>query len=54
VFDMSGMLDLVQCDGKHYRLMQDGQILDSVHDLKIAALFEIGRLIKCDQLSFKS
>jgi len=51
VFDMSGMLDLVQCDGKHYRSLQDGQILDSVHDLKIAAVFEIGRLLKRHQIT---
>lgn len=33
------MLNHVQYEGKQYRLLQDGQILDSAHDLKIAALF---------------
>lgn len=46
VYDMSGLLDLVQCDGKHYRLKQDNNVLDTVHDHKIAALFEVGRLMQ--------
>ena len=46
VYDMGGLLDLVYCDGKHYRFKQDGQVLDSVCDYKIAALFEVGRLMR--------
>ena len=46
VYDMGRLLDLVQCDGKHYRSQQDGQVLDIVHDDKIAALFEVGRLMR--------
>lgn len=46
VYDMGKLLDLVECDGKHYRSKQDWTVLDSVHDYKIAALFEVGRLMK--------
>lgn len=46
VLDMGSMLDLVQCDGKNYHSKQDGQVLDSVNDEKIAALFEVGRLMR--------
>lgn len=46
VYDMGRLLDLVHCDGRHYRSKQDGQVLDTVHDGKIAALFEVGRLMR--------
>lgn len=46
VFDMSALLDLVECDGKHYRSIRDGTVLDTVHDYKVAALFEVGRLMR--------
>ena len=46
VYDMGRLLDLVQCDGKHYRSKQDNKVLDTVHDDKIAALFEVGRLMQ--------
>lgn len=45
VYDMSNLLNLVSCDGKHFRSKQDGRLLDSARDYKIAALFEVGRLM---------
>lgn len=46
VYDMGKMLDRIKCDGKHFRLIADGQILDRVHDVRIAAVFEIGRILR--------
>lgn len=46
VHDMGKLLDLVQCDGKHYRSKQDNKVLDTVHNDNIAALFEVGRLMR--------
>jgi hypothetical protein len=46
VYDMAKLLGLVQCDGVHYRSVSDGKILDQVQDIRIAAVFEIGRLLQ--------
>jgi hypothetical protein len=46
VYDMGGLLDIVQCDGKQYSSKKNGQVLDLVHDYKNAALFEVGRLMR--------
>lgn len=51
VFDMSRLLDLVQCDGQHYRLVANGQALDRVHDTRIAALFEVGRMLQAHKIT---
>ena len=46
VYDMGRLLDLVQCDGKYYQSRRDHKMLDVVRDYKIAALFEMGRLMQ--------
>jgi hypothetical protein len=51
VYDMSKMLDLVQCDGQHYRAVSNGQILDRVHDTRIAAVFEVGRMLRTHRIT---
>lgn len=51
VYNMARLLDHVQCDGTHYRVNKSGEVLDSVHDYKIAAVFEIGRLMKLHQIT---
>lgn len=51
VYNMARLLGHVQCDGTHYRDTKSGAILDSVHDYKIAAVFEIGRLMKLHQIT---
>ncbi|WP_310645194.1 DUF6710 family protein [Limnohabitans sp.] len=51
VYDMSKLLDQVHCDGLYYRSSETGKKLDSVRDYKIAALFEIGRLMKIHSIS---
>lgn len=43
-YDMSHLLDVMRCDGRVYR-GPDGQIFGRVTDAKIAAVFEIGRLM---------
>lgn len=45
VCDMRKLLELAQCDGKHYRLAKTGDILEPVRDYRVAAIFEIGRLM---------
>lgn len=50
VYDMSKLLDEVQCDGLHFRSTQTQKVFDSVRDYKIAALFEIGRLMKTNSI----
>lgn len=51
VYGMSKMLDLVQCDGQHYRAVSNGQILDRVHDTRIAAVFEVGRMLRTHKIT---
>ena len=51
VYDMGRLLDLVKCDGRHYLSKENGKILDKVQDEKIAALFEVGRLIRDYQIT---
>lgn len=46
VHDMSELLDLVECDGRYYRESRSGKIVAAVTDKRIAAVFEIGRLMK--------
>jgi hypothetical protein len=46
VYDMSKVFDIVSCDGKYYRFRQTGAAITKVADQRIAAVFEIGRLIQ--------
>jgi len=45
VYDMSGILDCVDCDGRFYRWRETGKAITKVTKPRIAAVFEIGRLI---------
>lgn len=45
VYDMSAMLDKVRCDGRNYHEAATGRKIAPVSDLRIAAVFEIGRLM---------
>lgn len=45
VFDFSPVLNLVECDGIHYRLKSTREVLAEVSDHRRAAVFEIGRLL---------
>ena len=46
VFDMSPVLDRMRCDGRHYFNQETGKIITKVTDHRIAAVFEIGRLMR--------
>lgn len=46
VYDMSDILNKIKCDGINYISIEDNQIINSVYDIRIAAVFEIGRLLK--------
>lgn len=51
VYDMSGIFRLVQCDGIHYK-SADGLIrIAEVTDPRVAAIFEIGRLMHRHKVS---
>lgn len=45
VFDLSHVLEQVRCDGLYYRSIENGTILAEVKDPRVAAVFEIGRLM---------
>ncbi|WP_144030062.1 DUF6710 family protein [Burkholderia sp. AU16741] len=45
VYDMSAMLDRVHCDGRHYHEVATGRKIAPVSNPRIAAVFEIGRLM---------
>lgn len=44
-WNMAGLLDKVRCDGLHYIEVQTGKPLCEVHNPKMGAVFEIGRLM---------
>lgn len=46
IVDMGSLLDSVDCDGLTYRAKGDGRILDTVENFRVAAVFEIGRLMR--------
>lgn len=45
VYDMSFLLEQVKCDGENYILIENNEVLDTVNDIRIAAVFEIGRIL---------
>lgn len=46
VSDMRHMINEIKCDGINYISIDDTQILDSVNDVRIGAVFEIGRMLQ--------
>lgn len=46
VLDMSEMLRVVSCDGRNYREVASQKIIAAVADERLAAVFEIGRLMQ--------
>ncbi|WP_176052979.1 DUF6710 family protein [Paraburkholderia caribensis] len=46
VRDMSALLDLVECDGRYYRETSSRKTIAAVEDERLAAVFEIGRLMR--------
>lgn len=52
VYDISEVYDYVHCDGINYYRKEDGIIMSPVRNPEIAAIFEIGRLMKENSISF--
>ena len=49
-WDMSGLLAKVRCDGIHYVEIETGKPICKMHDPKMGAVFEIGRLLEQHQI----
>lgn len=54
VFHMGPLLERFYCDGEFYRLQEDDSIAGPVHCLEMAVLFELGRLMLEQGLSFET
>ncbi|WP_338780094.1 DUF6710 family protein [Metabacillus sp. FJAT-52054] len=52
IYDISAVYDYVDCDGVNYYRKEDGFILSQVKNADIAAIFEIGRLMKENSISY--
>lgn len=52
VCDISPVYDYVHCDGVNYYRKEDGLIISQVKNIEIAAIFEIGRLMKENSISY--
>lgn len=52
VFDISAIYDHVHCDGVNYYRTEDQSIITPVENVEFAAIFEIGRLLKANSISF--
>ena len=52
VYDISKMYDYVHCNGKDYISAQSNEIIAPVENVEFAAIFEIGRLMKNNSISF--
>ena len=46
VYDLKPLLCAIRCDGKQYRQVSDGSVIADVEDQRIAAVWEIGRLME--------
>ncbi|GKT21897.1 DUF6710 family protein [Acidovorax sp. SUPP3334] len=46
VYDMTPLLEQIECDGNNYLSKPDRTTICKVHDKRIAAIFEIGRIMK--------
>jgi len=53
VFHMGPLLETYYCDGEFYRRQEDDSIVGPVQCLEIAVLFELGRLMQENDLSFE-
>lgn len=51
-YDMSEVYDYVRCDGLNYIRIDNNSIITPVNNLEFAAIFEIGRLMKENSISF--
>lgn len=52
VYDISTIYDYVHCNGKDFISAQNNEIIAPVKNVEFAALFEIGRLMRNNSISF--
>lgn len=52
IYDISKIYEHVFCDGINYIRTKDNSIISSVDDVEMAAIFEIGRLMKDNSISY--
>lgn len=52
VCDIGRVYDYIKCDGQNYIRTEDGSILAPVRSLEFAAIFEIGRMMKDNNISY--
>lgn len=52
VYDISPLYEYVKCDGLNYIRISDGVIINKVPNIEFAAIFEIGRLMVQNSISF--
>ncbi|QUW22559.1 hypothetical protein JSQ81_02935 [Sporosarcina sp. Marseille-Q4063] len=52
VYDISGVYDYVYCDGVNYYRKEDGSIISPVMYAEFAAIFEIGRIMAENSISY--
>lgn len=52
IYDISPLYDYVKCDGINYYRKEDNYVISSVKNAEIAAIFEIGRLMKEFSISY--
>lgn len=52
IYDISKIYDYIYCDGMNYIRIKDNTILGPVTCLEFAAIFEIGRMMKENDISF--
>lgn len=51
VWDMTGLLEKVRCDGLHYIEIESSKPICPMHDARLGAVFEIGRLMGLHQVT---
>lgn len=52
IYDISNVYKYVYCDGENYYNKVDNEIISPVKDIDFAAIFEIGRLMRDNSISF--
>ena len=52
VYDIRKVYDYIKCDGRNYIRIEDDTILAPVRNLEFAAIFEIGRMMKDNNISY--
>ena len=54
VFDISNLIRTIKFDGKHYRMISDDSVAFEGANFDFGCIFEIGRIILDNNISFPS